>query len=103
MPPETGAWDVAEDVEAAGAEVTLGCDAGETEGLLPEFWIASRCATKVVEAAGQPMPGPFKLCSVTMAVSMRVSCEVLELSIGKETATEGLFTTRPAATLVSRD
>ena len=103
MPPETGTLEAPGDVEAAGAAKVTVSDTTETEALLPEFWIASRCATKVVDVAGQPMPGPFKFCSVTMAASMRVSCEVLELSVGKETATEGLFTTFPAATLASRD
>lgn len=66
-------------------------------------WIAFCCARNVVEAAGQPTPGPLRFWRVTIAACRRVSWEFLELSVGKETATEGLLTAFPAATLALRD
>jgi hypothetical protein len=92
--------------EAAGsAEVVEEGDAEDTEEfkLLFEFWIACCWATKVVDAAGQPTPAPLRFCSVTMAAWMRVSAEALVLSVGNDTATEGLLTAFLAKTLAFRD
>lgn len=60
-------------------------------------------ATKVVDAAEQPLPGPLRFCNVTMAAWIRVIAEAVELSAGKEIGTERLFTTFWTATLAFRD
>jgi hypothetical protein len=40
----------------------------------------------VVEAAGQPLPGPNRFCRDEMEVCSRVICEAFELSVGKGAA-----------------
>jgi hypothetical protein len=64
---------------------------------------AARCAESVVDAAGHPSPGPLRFCSVTIAASTRASCEATELSSGKDTANDGLFTAWPAFAFARRD
>lgn len=59
--------------------------------------------TKVVDAAGHPTPGPWRFCSVTSAALIRANCDALESSTGNETATVGLLTAWPAATLAFND
>jgi hypothetical protein len=54
--------------------------------------IAATCAWKVVETMGQPCPGPFRFCSVSLAALKRASCDAFELSSGKESFTDGLCT-----------
>ena len=66
-------------------------------GGLPAL-IAATCAWKVVETIGQPFPGPFRFCNVSLAVLKRASCDAFELSSGKDTKTVGLVVTCPAAT-----
>lgn len=56
------------------------------------------CAENVVDATGQPWPGPFRFCRVTAAALRRASCEFVELSSGKVSLTVGLLMTKPAAT-----
>ena len=86
--------------ECAGDEdedVGLGLGAGEgedggTTGCgkgLPAL-IAATCAWKVVETIGQPCPGPFRFCSVSLAALKRESNDAVELSSGKLTFTVGL-------------
>ena len=60
-------------------------------GELPAL-IAAFCAWKVVETMGQPFPGPLRFCSVSLAAFKRASCDAFELSSGKESFTDGLFT-----------
>ena len=72
-------------------------DEDEDEGItggggeLPAL-IAAFCAWKVVETMGQPFPGPLRFCSVSLAAFKRASCDAFELSSGKESFTDGLFT-----------
>ena len=105
---DAGADDVAADEEAAGAAAAGAADdpaaddAGAALAALPA-WIAFCCASTVVLAAGHPFPGPFRFCSVTSEAWMRASCDSVESSSGKVTATEGLLTAFPAATLALRD
>jgi hypothetical protein len=66
-------------------------------GGLPAL-MAATCAWKVVETIGQPFPGPFRFCNVSLAVLNRASCDAFELSSGKVTKTVGLVVTCPAAT-----
>jgi hypothetical protein len=66
------------------------------------FNSAACCAESIVETAGQPLPGPKRFCSVTSAVSTRASCDCTELSRGKDTFTDGLFTAWPARTSPTR-
>jgi hypothetical protein len=54
--------------------------------------MAACWATKVVDDAGQPTPGPWRFCKVTRAASIRASWEAFESSDGNETAIEGLLT-----------
>jgi hypothetical protein len=61
--------------------------------------IACLCATKVVDAAGHPTPGPLRFCRVTIAVLMRCNWSSPELPVGNVTGMEGLLTTLPARTL----
>jgi hypothetical protein len=56
---------------------------------------------RVVDAAGQPTPGPFRFWIVTKAASIRAAFDAFELSVGNETDTEGLWTAWPAATFAS--
>ena len=65
---------------------TTGCGKG-----LPAL-IAATCAWKVVETMGQPCPGPFRFCSVSLAALKRASNDDVELSSGKLTFTVGLCT-----------
>ena len=65
---------------------TTGCGKG-----LPAL-IAATCAWKVVETIGQPCPGPFRFCSVSLAALKRASNDDVELSSGKLTFTVGLCT-----------
>ena len=65
---------------------TTGCGKG-----LPAL-IAATCAWKVVETIGQPCPGPFRFCSVSLAALKRESNDAVELSSGKLTFTVGLCT-----------
>jgi hypothetical protein len=62
------------------------------------FWSTACCATKVVEAAGQPFPGPFKFWSVTREAWMWATLDALSCPVGKVTGIEGLFTAWPALT-----
>ena len=66
------------------------------------FSKAACCAESVVDTAGHPFPGPKRFCSVTSAVSTRASCDWAELSSGKDTFTDGLFTACPAITSATR-
>ena len=68
-------------------------DGGTTRGGrgLPAL-IAATCAWKVVETIGQPCPGPFRFCSVSLAALKRESNDDVELSSGKLTFTVGLCT-----------
>jgi hypothetical protein len=72
-------------------------DEDEDEGIrgagggLPAL-IAATCAWKVVETIGQPCPGPFRFCSVSLAALKRASCDPFELSSGKLSFTDGLCT-----------
>ena len=69
-------------------------DVGRTTGGgrgLPAL-MAATCAWKVVETIGQPFPGPFRFCSVSLAALKRESNDAVELSSGKLTFTLGLFT-----------
>ena len=68
-------------------------DGGTTGGGrgLPAL-MAATCAWKVVETIGQPCPGPFRFCSVSLAALKRESNDAVELSSGKLTFTVGLCT-----------
>ena len=59
---------------------------------------AFSCAKSVVDATGQPSPGPFRFWRVTIAAWIRAACEAVLLSAGKDTFIEGLCTAWPAAT-----
>jgi len=59
------------------------------------------CAENVVDAAGQPTPGPLRFWSDEIAVWSLVICEAVELSVGKGAATAGLLTSWPAATFAA--
>lgn len=56
----------------------------------------------VVDAAGQPLPGPLRFCSVTSDATMRAAWDCFELSVGNETGTLGLLIALPAATFALR-
>jgi hypothetical protein len=56
----------------------------------------------VVDAAGQPLPGPLRFCRVIREVTMRAAFDWFELSVGNETRTLGLLTALPAATFLFR-
>jgi hypothetical protein len=64
--------------------------------------IAAVCAWNVVDTMGQPFPGPLRFCSVMLAAVSRASCDCFELSVGKVTFTDGLFTAKPAITSATR-
>jgi hypothetical protein len=64
---------------------------------------ALSCAEKVVDAAGQPTPGPNKFCSDEIDVWRRAICDPAELSVGKGAGTPGLLMSWPAATLADSD
>jgi hypothetical protein len=86
---------------AAGAGAAPVADAGPGTTTVLGFWpalIAAFCAENVVDATGHPLPGPFRFWSVTAAAFKRASCEALELSVGKDSCTEGLLRTWPALT-----
>lgn len=65
--------------------------------------IACLCALNVVDAAGQPTPGPLKFCKVTAAAFRRASCDAFELSVGNDMVMVGFLTACPAATLAFSD
>lgn len=44
-----------------------------------------------MEAAGQPTPGPFKFCKVTIEASIRAAASALVLPVGNDKETLGLF------------
>jgi len=91
---EVGAAPVALDAdEDAFTETGVGV-AGEEPSASICFW----SAPQVVADWGHPTPEPLRFWSVTVAVSRRASWEAVELSVGKETFTEGFFRTKPAAT-----
>jgi hypothetical protein len=94
-PPAAGAGGAGAGAGVAGAGAGVG-------GAVPS-WIAFCWARNVVEAAGQPTPGPLRFWRVTSAACIRVSWDSLEPSVGKETATEGLLTAFPAATFALKD
>ena len=96
---DEGVGDEDED-ECAGEEDEDECAGDEDDddegitgggGELPAL-IAAFCAWKVVETMGQPFPGPLRFCSVSLAAFKRASCDAFELSSGKESFTDGLFT-----------
>ena len=95
--------DAAGAAAAGAADDPAADDAGAALAPLPSAWIAFCCASSVVLAAGHPFPGPFRFCSVSSEAWMRASCDSVESSSGKVTATEGLLTAFPAATLALRD
>ena len=55
--------------------------------------IAAACSWNVVDAIGQPFPGPLRFCSVSLAALRRASWDALESSSGKERGTVGLLRT----------
>jgi hypothetical protein len=63
--------------------------------------ISQKCGIRtsnVVEAAGQPTPGPFKFCNVTSEAWILAALDAFELSVGNDTGTLGLLIAWPAAT-----
>ena len=61
-------------------------------------WTALSWDNSVVDAAGQPLPGPLRFWRETSAALMRAALSAFELPVGKLTATVGLLTAFPAAT-----
>ena len=53
-------------------------------------------APSLVDANGQPFPGPFKFWIVMDAAVILADSSCVELPVGKETLTEGLLTANPA-------
>jgi len=53
-------------------------------------------APSLVDANGQPFPGPFKFWMVMEAALILADLSCFESPVGKETATEGLLTASPA-------
>ena len=86
---------VAAAVELTAATDTEDDDAAEDDAAAS---IAAACAPNVVAACGQPLPGPLRFWSVTVAAVRRASWDAGEPSSGKEMPTEGLLSTCPAAT-----
>jgi hypothetical protein len=66
-------------------------------------WRALCWARRVVDAAGQPFPGPFKFWRVTREAWILAILLALLLSVGKLSPTLGLLTTWPAARLALSD
>lgn len=100
-----GVEDGAGDAGDAGDDAGAGVEAGEGVaggGVLVPALIAAAWAWNVVETMGQPFPGPFRFCNVTLAALRRASCDALEPSSGKEMGTDGLLRTWPAATFAFR-
>lgn len=62
---------------------------------------ALSCAENVVDAAGHPTPGPDRFWSEEMAVWIRLIWDAVELSVGKEAPTLGLWMSCPAATFAA--
>lgn len=54
-------------------------------------WIAACCAKKVVDTAGQPLPGPSKFCRVIRAAWSLARLSLGVSPVGNPTATEGLL------------
>ena len=91
-----GACDAGAEGECEGA-----CDAGaECAGCEGEAGACKAfcCAKSVVDATGQPSPGPFRFWRVSIAAWTRAAFEAVLLSAGKDTFSEGLCTAWPAAT-----
>ena len=59
-------------------------------------------APSLVDANGQPFPGPFRFWMVTDAALILADWSGIESPVGKETLTEGLLTANPAWTFLIR-
>lgn len=93
---------------AAGAGAAAGvaaAEAGPATTTVAGFWpalMAACWAVNVVETTGQPTPGPLRFWRVTAAALIRASCDAVELSVGNDNLTDGLFSTNPALTFLFR-
>ena len=72
---------------------------GPLELLVPSF-IACCKAPSLVDANGQPFPGPFKFWIVMEAAVTLADLSCFESLVGKETLTVGLLTANPAWTFL---
>jgi hypothetical protein len=88
-------------VEAGDAGLVAGAAGGAAGALPPSivvFPLAARasrsflCLPRVVDANGQPLPGPLRFCSETAAALIRADASAMLFPTGKETPTEGLLT-----------
>ena len=66
----------------------------------PEGKDIGRLVDVLVDANGQPFPGPFRFWIVTDAAVILADLSCFESPVGKETLTEGLLTANPAWTFL---
>ena len=87
-------------VELFGVGLLVGGSAGVLTSV--PLLIACCNAPSLVDANGQPFPGPFKFWMVIAAAVILPDLSCFESPVGKVTFTAGLLTANPACTFLTK-
>lgn len=96
----TSSWVLLAGVFLTGVLLTGGEFVGEGVGTSVPASTAFCKAPSLVDANGQPFPGPFRFWRVMAAAFILADLSCFESLVGKEILTEGLLTANPAWTFL---